>query len=328
MSQLWKQFWFLLALGGILSSGIAAGYFAPTAFVDTYLTVVRPNITTAVVLFLMAYSLDSSQLRESLRRPGAAVWGSVVNLGLLPLVAAVAARGLTPPDFSLGLIITSVAPCTLATASVFTRRAGGNDAISLLVTLLTNSACVVVTPLWLQALVSRTTELELSAIVRQLVLCVLLPTLLGQLALIPRASRAWARRVHRKMSLASQLIVLLIVSVAAMKGGWELRRQAAWPPLSDFGSMAAMCLVVHVVGLAGGWYGGEWLRLSPEDRIATAIAGSQKTLPVGLLIATNPSVVSAAVPFVTFPLLVFHAIQLVLDTALADAWRVRRGVTD
>lgn len=323
MSQVWKQFWFLLALLAVLGTGITVGFGASHRLVRGYLHVVQPSVTTAIVLFLMSYSLDTGQLREALRRPGAAVFGSIVNLGILPVVSSLAAQSLTLTDFSQGLIIASVAPCTLATASVFTRRAGGNDAVSLLVTLLTNIACVGVTPWWLRVLLSRQSDLDTTSIVHQLVLCVLVPTLLGQVALWSRTGREFARRKLREINLLSQGIVLLIVSVAAVKGGWELRHQTTWPDLTEFGTMAATCLVVHVVGLAAGWYGGEWMRLTPAERIATAIAGSQKTLPVGLLIATDPAVIPGSLPFVTFPLLVFHATQLVLDTALADAWRVR-----
>jgi sodium/bile acid cotransporter 7 len=308
----------------VLIAGLASGLVGPRAAATTYLAVVRPNVTTTIVLFLMAYSLDSTRLRESLRRPAGALWGSVVNMGLLPLVAAGCSQGLSLADFSLGLIIMAVSPCTLATASVFTRRAGGNDAISLLVTLVTNLACVVLTPIWLQELVSRHAEFDTAGLVRQLVYCVLLPTLVGQLCQWPRAGRALAERYRAHIGFASQLMVMAIVSVAAVSAGLELRAQAMWPSFGDVAVMAAMCLVVHLVGLAGGWYGAELWKLSPEDRIATAIAGSQKTLPVGLLIATNPSVVPPGLPFVTFPLLMYHAIQLVVDTAIADAWRARR----
>ena len=53
------------------------------------------------------------------------------------------------PDFSFGLMIAASAPSTMAAASVWTRRAKGNDAVSLLVTILTNGFCFLVTPAWL-----------------------------------------------------------------------------------------------------------------------------------------------------------------------------------
>ena len=324
MSRLWRQSWFLLALVGVLGAGLTLG-LGERRVAEAFVDAVPPALTTAVVLFLMAFSLDSHRLRESLRRPAGAVWGSAVNLGLLPALAAACAPLLALRDLALGLVVTAISPSTLATASVFTRRAGGNDAVSLLVTLLTNVACVAVTPLWLRALVSEHAEVRTAEVVRQLALCVLLPTLLGQLCLLPRAGRAIADRHRARVGLVSQLLVLLIVSTAAVRAGLELRRHEVWPSAGDLLAMAALCLLVHAAGLAGGWWGGGILRLAPADRIATAIAGSQKTLPVSLLIAASPSVASADAPFVILPLLAYHAIQLVLDTAIADAWRRRRS---
>jgi len=324
LTRLWRQSWFILALVGVLGAGLALGLGERRAS-EAFLDAVPPALTTAVVLFLMAFSLDSHRLRDSLRRPAGAVWGSAVNLGVLPALAAACAPLLGLRDLALGLVVTAISPSTLATASVFTRRAGGNDAVSLLVTLLTNVACVAVTPLWLRALVSEHAEVRTAEVVRQLALCVLLPTLLGQLCAWPRAGRAIAEGHRARIGLVSQLLVLLIVSTAAVRAGLELRRHEAWPSAGDLAAMAALCLAVHAAGLASGWWGGGLLRLAPEDRIATAIAGSQKTLPVSLLIAASPSVASADAPFVIFPLLTYHSIQLVLDTAIADAWRRSRS---
>ena len=61
-------------------------------------------------------------------------------------------RGVAPllrGDLAVGLLVAAAAPCTLASAAVWTRRAGGNDAVALMVTIGTNLTCFVVTPLWL-----------------------------------------------------------------------------------------------------------------------------------------------------------------------------------
>ena len=47
------------------------------------------------------------------------------------------------------MIVAATAPCTLASAAVWTRRAGGNDAVAILVTFITNATCFLVTPFWL-----------------------------------------------------------------------------------------------------------------------------------------------------------------------------------
>jgi sodium/bile acid cotransporter 7 len=56
------------------------------------------------------------------------------------------------------------------------------------------------------------------------------------------------------------------------------------------------------------------LRLPREDRIAVGIAGSQKTLMVGLQVAL-------ACQLLILPMVVYHVGQLIVDTIIADRWR-------
>lgn len=316
--------WFLCALAVGLSGGLLAGRFCPPSAVATFLRVVHPAVTTAIVLFLMSFSLDTSRLREALRYPGAVFWGAIVNLGVTPLIAWPFAGLQGRADFALGLMITAIAPCTLATASVFTRRAGGNDAISLLVTLTTNVACVVVSPLWLGMILRSDARIDLAEVVGQLVSCVLVPTLLGQCAQWPRWGAAISLRYRSVINITSQWLVLLLVVVAATRGGGMLRDQPTGPGAVSLMILVSSCLFVHIASLWVGWFGSRALQASTETAIAVALSGSQKTLPIGILMATHPLVASADAPFVTFPLLAFHAGQLLIDAVLADRWAARR----
>lgn len=314
------QAWFLPALAVVLSLGLLFGHSGPAAAVELFLRVVQPSVTTAIVLFLMAFSLDSGRRRDALSRPWAAIWGCLVNVGAMPLLAWPLAQGQTLDDFAIGLIVTAVVPCTLATASVFTRRAGGNDAVSLMVTLVTNLACVVVTPLWLQGLLSQSVPFDPWRTLRQLSVSVLLPTVVGQIAQETPWGRTLVDRHRSRINVLAQGLVLLLVSVAATSAGQVLSRQPVWPSLEAALRMMAACIVLHTAGLALGWYGSRSMRLPRMDAIAVAIAGSQKTLPIGLMLVATPGLLTAPAPFITFPLLVFHAFQLLIDSSLAERW--------
>ncbi len=315
-----KHQWFLGALAAALAGGLITGLSASPAGVQLFLQTVKPSITTAIVLFLMSFSLDTSRLQQSLRNPTAAGIGFLVNMGLTPLIAWPLARWLGDPDLSLGLIIATLAPCTLATASVFTRRARGNDAVSLLVTLSTNLACVVISPWWLSLWLARSTQIDLTAVSTQLAGCVLAPTILGQILQATARGRALAEHYRRPIGISAQSIVLLLVFVAATHGGTILRDQPTRPGSGLIIAMILIGAIVHFIALVAGGLTARLARLSRDDVIAVAIAGSQKTLPIGLLIATHPEVAAVSGPFVTFPLLAFHAAQLLLDAAVADWW--------
>ncbi len=312
--------WFLCALAVALVGGLIGGCYGPQTLVRVALRVTHPAVVTAVVLFLMSFSLDTSRFCDALRHPLAVLWGAIVNLGVTPLLAWPLAGWQSRSDFSLGLMIASIAPCTLATASVFTRRARGNDAISLLVTLVTNLACVVVSPLWLGVILHSDAHIDLTGVMTQLVYCVLLPTLLGQCAQRPRWGAAIALRSRGLLNVSAQWLVLLLVVIAALRGGMILRAERTNPAPASLLLLVVSCMSVHLTSLWIGWIGAKSLRASTETAIAVALSGSQKTLPIGILIATHPLVARDDAPFVTFPLLAFHAGQLLIDAMLADRW--------
>jgi sodium/bile acid cotransporter 7 len=133
MAQRLAKSWFLIALLILLPGGMAWGWSASESWRLATAGRVQPAATTVVILFLMSFSLDGGKLYESCRAPGPVLWGALVNIGLLPLLAWPLSISHGLPDFSLGLMIAAAVPCTLATASVSTRQAGGNDAVSLLV---------------------------------------------------------------------------------------------------------------------------------------------------------------------------------------------------
>ncbi len=82
-----------------------------------------------------------------------------------------------------------------------------------------------------------------------------------------------------------------------------------------------LCWGLHLVGIGAGLYGGRLLRMSRPDCIAAAIAGSQKTLPVGLYLFQK--YFQADFPLALAPLVFYHASQMVLDTLIAE--RLRSG---
>lgn len=319
LSAWWSNHWFLPVLVGLLGTGLTIGLRLEAEQHRPVFGLVDPGIATGLILFLMAWSLDTRRLQDSLRAPLPVLLGTTINIGLIPCLAWPVSLLPWPEDFRLGLLITAAVPCTLATASVWTRKAGGNDAVSLLVTLVTNLTCVVLTPLWLSWTVSRTAALDPFPMIRNLSLAVLLPTLLGQLARRPAWGHRLALSYSRQIGLAAQLLVLTMITAAAVRGGEALRGQTLWPtPIMGFW-LAAACAGLHVAGMLAAAGAGTVFRQSREDRIAMLFSGSQKTLPVALLLAADPSLVGGGIyPFITFPMLTFHALQLVIDTAVVQ----------
>ncbi|MES2788772.1 MAG: bile acid:sodium symporter [Planctomycetota bacterium] len=331
MLQFIAKRWFLFSLTGLIALGMTLGGAQP-GWVKPTADAMNPLLTTAAILFLMSFSLETRQLQAALRTPLPVFLGAVLNIGLAPLlgIALMAPQGLI--DFRYGLLVASCVPCTMAAASVWTRKAHGNDAISLLVTLVTNSASILTIPFWLtlattwfplgstedaSTLVVNAPLLNLRQTAIELLVGVLLPIILGQIVRQPAVLSAWALRHKVGISAVAQVQILIMVWTAAVKGGYRISQTNLVISLSSVVLVWASVIVVHLTTLYAGFYLCRILRVSRADQIAVAFAGSQKTLPVGLLISETLSR-QAGLSFAVFPMLMYHASQLFLDTIIAD----------
>lgn len=332
MLQTLKKRWFLISLLVLIVGGLTTGSRLSPDDVASLKEIIKPSVVTAVVLFLMSFSLDSGHLKASLSSPGPVVWASAVNYGFIPLMGMLLMKPQRSPDFSYGLMIAASVPCTMAAASVWTRRARGNDAVSLLVTVLTNGLCFLITPFWLNLATRTGVTLDVWAMVLRLVSAVLVPTLIGQSIRLFRPAAEFANKRKTPIGVAAQACILTIVFVAGCEAGNKLSggngSQVGASAPSWFGVFFVWgsCILLHLLAMGVGVAGGRLFRFRRVDNIAVVFASSQKTLPIGLLLATdekmfgNPNLLGAGlgIPFAVFPMLMYHASQLFIDTVIAD----------
>ncbi len=340
MSEYFKRHWFLTMLAALIAAGLTLGLRGWGPAVKPWAARLNPQATIAAILLLMAYTLDTQRIRAAFRAPGPVCCGFAVNFGFVPLAGWLLMGVQQSADFRLGLMIAAAVPSTTAAASVITRKARGNDAVSLLVTLSTNILCFVMTPLWLSLAASQRVEFDLGRMIVDLLKSALVPTVLGQLLRQPARLHHFADRHKLSISVVAQVLIELMVFTAALDAGTKLRdMQTGLPPTqtaaidhanvgvaSDAGpqvTLAAVgiawtsCVGLHVAALAVGWLMARGLKFSRADSIPVAFSGSQKTLPTGLLVA---SMFAAEHPFAMFPMLLYHASQLFIDTLLAERW--------
>jgi sodium/bile acid cotransporter 7 len=306
-----QRWWFLGGLAALLAVGLGwPDQLAPA----TGRIWQRPIV--AAVLFLMALPLEARTMWQAVRRPQAVLLAVAINFGLLPAAAWLVAGWLRLDDFRIGLMVAASVPSTLASAAVWTRRAGGNDAIALFVTMITNVSCFLVTPLLVFAGTGRRGSLKQAPaeMIAELALICVLPVVVAQLGRLAPPVAAWASRRKLLLSNAAQCGILSIVLVGAVKAGLEIRKlppSEAVGPANWVGMLAAV-LGVHLAMLAAGHLLGRVLGIPREDRIAVGFAGSQKTLMVGIHIA------SAFGGLAILPMVAFHVGQLLVDTLVAD----------
>ncbi len=306
--------WFLLCLGAVM----AAGFLANDVFLALADYVPLRYSVVATVLFLMALPLEARVMWHTLRRPRAPALGILMNSVALPLIAwgfvATVGMPLLGREFALGLLVAAATPCTLASAAVWTRRAGGNDAASIMVTVVTNASCFLVTPFWLLQTTGQQAELDAQKMITKLALVVVLPMTLAQLVRMARPAGRWATRHKTPLGVIAQTGILTMIFIGSVQTGHRFSSESTRPEILEVVALLTTVVGIHLLVMFCGMWLARLLHFDRADRIAVGFAGSQKTLMVGLQ-------VSIELGFNIIPMVSYHICQLLVDTLIADRLR-------
>jgi len=320
LKRWFNQSWFLIALLAVLAIG---SWQSENLLWLTKLSTLRNSVVVCVI-FIMALGVPLADILKQVAKPLPTLLASAINMIFLPL-AAWSVGPLLPQELAGGLIVASAIPCTLASAAVWTRRAGGDDTIAMLVMLITNVTCFVVTPLWLSLLLGRVVQLNTFKLISDLFMLVLLPSVFAQVLRQRSASIAqFANRHKLTLSTFAQAGILFMVLLGAIQLNLPRIDTTADAPVSagtetsiwqgiNIIPTAFIACALHGIALALGWYTAVGLRLSRRETIGVAISGSQKTLMVGLQLCLDCGVS-------ILPMVMYHIGQLLMDTFLADWW--------
>jgi sodium/bile acid cotransporter 7 len=266
-------------------------------------------------LLLMAVTLPSRQLAGAVLRPWPAAWAVAISYGLVPLLGCLGASLLPGADFRVGLMVSVSVPCTLASAVLYTRLAGGDEATTLLVVFLTTGSGWFMTPLLLGWSSGAEVAIDTQAMMLDLLCCLVLPVATGQGSRLTAAVAAFADRRKVPLGVVSQVLILLILYKAALAVAERLGADSVTVSGWSLLGVAGACVALHVVALGFGLITSWGLGFGRPQRIAVAFAGSQKTIPVGLLLLER---YFAAFPLAVVPLACYQVGQLVFDLLIAE----------
>jgi sodium/bile acid cotransporter 7 len=310
-SSFLRRHWFLLALlVGVSMAAVRPEWLRP-------MTVhVPPRGVVGLALFLMACGLESRRLWRAALRPLPALWALLLSYGALPALGWLAGQLVTEPDYRIGLLIMTSVPCTLASAVLWTRMAGGSEATALLVILLTTATSWFATTAWLTGTTGAAVGVDTASMMRELLVVLVAPVALGQLL---RAFPPLVRLVYRGrtvLGIVSRLLIFSIILKAAADVAIRLTARTDLPAPLPLLATAGLCVGLHLTALFAGLFSSKVLGFDRPSRIAVAFAGSQKTLPVALLLFET--YFKEAHPLAVVPIVFYPVGQLVLDTFIAE----------
>ncbi|MFC6672701.1 bile acid:sodium symporter [Marinobacterium aestuariivivens] len=213
-----------------------------------------------------------------------------------------------PAGALLGLVLIATVPPTLSSCIVLTQLVGGFTVWALMLSLALNLAGVLSMPLMLAQVLESGDHIRIDPVplLRQLSLMVLLPFLAGILLQSRRPVRS---DLPLFQYLPSGCIVLGVWM--AMSDSAAVFRHLELALLLQ---IALAGLLLHLLLMTLCWWSGRLLRIGWQGRVAMALAGSQKTLPVAISLL---AVLEGPIGEALLVCVMFHFLTLFADALIA-----------
>lgn len=280
----------------------------------------------SLIFFLYGLRLSPEKMRAGVTQWRLHLAVQVATYLLFPalvLTALLLAGDAVPPDLRLGFFYLAALPSTVTSSVVMTSIAEGNVPGAIFNASLSSLIGVFATPLWMAWFMSTHGQpMPLGAVILKIVLLLLVPVVLGQLAR-PKLT-GWLNRHGWLPKLFDRAVIVIIVYNAfcdsVRAGVWVHNGLAmvATVLAADFCLFAVMFAVTWSASRAGGFDRG--------DTIACVFCGSKKSLATGVPLARVIFGAGTPLGLILAPIMIYHLMQLIIISIIAGRWRHRSQV--
>ncbi|GAB2940688.1 bile acid:sodium symporter [Hymenobacter coalescens] len=315
--------WFFFGLLGV----VALAYLAPGLGSDASPVPWGPITTlgVALIFFLYGLRLSPDKLKAGLRNWRLHALVQLTTFGVFPLLALAVRpwfQGAAHDTLWASVFFLCVLPSTVSTSVVMVSMAGGNLPAAIFNASISSLLGIVLTPLWVSVVLHTGGSGRLGGLAVDLALQVLLPVVLG--VLLHRRFGAWAERHKAGLRVFDQSIILLMVYASFCES-------FAQGVFRGYGAGTLAVLALGMVALFAVIYGvillsSRLLGFGPEDQITALFCGSKKSLVHGTVMAKLLFAGAAASGVLLLPTMLYHALQILLASIIAQAIGRRRPV--
>ncbi|MDO7854207.1 bile acid:sodium symporter family protein [Hymenobacter sp. CA1UV-4] len=308
--------WFLLALIGV----VALAYFQP-GLGSKASPVPWHTITTvgvALVFFFYGLKLSVEKMRAGMRNWRLHVLVQVATFVLFPVLAL-----LVRPFFSSesgvllwqSIFFLCALPSTVSTSVVMVSIAGGNLPAAIFNASLSSLLGILLTPLLTSLFLhTGTGGGQLWGLAMQLLWQVVLPV--GAGVLLHSRFNAFVEQRKAGLRVFDQVTILLIVFTAFCDSFAEgiFSRFG----LADIVKLSAGMVALYIAAFGIIWGLSRALHFPRADQIVAVFCGSKKSLVHGSVMASLLFPASAATGLILLPLMLYHALQIILASSMAQ----------
>jgi solute carrier family 10 (sodium/bile acid cotransporter), member 7 len=277
------------------------------------------NIGVTFIFFFYGLKLNPAKLRAGIGHWKMHVLIQATTFLIFPLLILIL-RSIfytTESDLLwLGIFYMAALPSTVSSSVVMVSVAGGNISAAIFNASVSSLLGIFLTPLWMNLFINSSALplSDLSGVIVNLCLQVLLPVLAG-LALHRRAGFL-VERFKDQLRYFDQTIILLIIFRAFCDSFLnKLFDGYSFPELVLLASLMLMLffVMVAIMQMLSARIG-----LSREDRITVIFCGSKKSLVQGAVMGQVLFPEATAFAIVLLPLMLYHALQLLAGSILAQ----------
>jgi sodium/bile acid cotransporter 7 len=278
------------------------------------------TITTygvSFIFFFYGVSLDPVKLKTGLRNWRLHLVIQLTTFVLFPIVAWVILYffGTASNPLWLGFYYLAVLPSTVSSSVVMVSIAGGNVPAAIFNASISSIIGIFVTPLWMSLYSQGEGDIALIDVIIKLCLQVLLPVIVG--LLLHNKLGSWAEKNKGWLRKLDQLTILLIVFTAFSESFLEkmfdgfTALEIGLLSVAMVSFFLIMALLMHLLSSA--------LRFPREDRITVIFCGSKKSIVQGAVMGKVLFGQGVSLGIVLLPLMLYHALQLMAGSILAQA---------
>ena len=288
---------------------------------------VMPSLMVVLIFIISGLKLKSDDVAAVLRARAAIGWGLLAILVVSPVLSVLPLRlTFVARELRIGLTVFCTMPTTLSSGVALVSQGGGNAALALLLTVLTNLIAVFSVPFVL-GLVLDAADVTLSPLpmLAKLVCLILAPLIVGKVGRERSAKfAAFGARRKAEVNRANSVALMAIVWFKVSQSAKHIRSIA--PPQAAYVVMLGCALHCALLALNTGALAA--LALPKEEYRAVLLMASQKTLPMAVtVISLFPTSVGQQ-GLIVIPCIISHLSQLFIDAAIVSRWLNQDAAAD
>lgn len=312
-----------------LVGGVAVGLANPTlgCLADKYSL---SEFSTFGIFIISGLTLRSDEIGAAAEAWPVGLFGLGSILLFTPFFSRfIVQLQLQPQEFVTGLAIFSCMPTTLSSGVALTRLAGGNSALALAMTLMSNLLGILMVPFSISKFVAAGVGISVPTrqLFRSLVVTLLIPVILGKV--FREAFKGLADFVDRNsklLSLTSAILLSLVpwMQVSRSRSLLLMVKPAIFLVAVGMGILLHIVLLVFnalsIQSLSAVSGGSKSVFAKKQNATALLLVASQKTLPVMVAVVEQLSGAFGESGLLVLPCVAAHLNQIILDSFLVSFW--------